>query len=106
MSKKTIFISHLDLNGHELINATIEASAADPIDALPGRLYFNTTTTHLKYYDGFEWKSIGTLEEGGGLTPADVEAIVEDLTSDHVSAQVDNENLSLLTDAEKTINVI
>ena len=59
MSRK--FLSNLDVSVIRLIGMAPDASSTDPVTALQtGRLYFNTTASALKYYDGGSWQSFGS----------------------------------------------
>lgn len=72
------FITNLDLNQNQLINATFEKLATDP-SGFEGRTYYNTTTDTVKVFTGSAWVSLPhTIVSGGGA------GIAEALT---VSAQ-------------------
>lgn len=72
------FVTNLDLNQNQLINATFEKLVTDP-SGFEGRTYFNTTTGTVKVFTGSAWVSLPhTIVSGGGA------GIAEALT---VSAQ-------------------
>jgi len=70
------FLTNINLNQNQLINATFEKLATNPSDGnFEGRMYFNTATDTIFVYTGSAWKSIPhTIVSGGGA------GIVEALT--------------------------
>lgn len=56
-----LYLTNLDLNKNELLNAVIHNLPSDPPDPKEGQLYFNTSTDvhKLKIYNGTEWVTIG-----------------------------------------------
>jgi hypothetical protein len=72
------FLTSIDLNENQLLNATFEKLATDP-SGFEGRTYYNTGTDTIKVYTGSAWVSLPhTIVSGGGA------GIAEALT---VSAQ-------------------
>lgn len=56
------FLTHIDLSGNQLINASLEKLSADPVSGLfEGRMYYNTTSDLVKVYDGAQWNSVGSV---------------------------------------------
>jgi hypothetical protein len=50
------FLTNLQLNGNQLLQAAVENQAADPSTGLvAGRVYFNTASGVFKFYDGSKW---------------------------------------------------
>jgi hypothetical protein len=46
------FLSNIDLNKNQLLNVLAQNLATDPGSPTAGQFWYNTTTNHLKYYDG------------------------------------------------------
>lgn len=54
------FLTHLDIQGNQILNAAFEKLATDPTSGnFEGRLYYNTTSDTLKFYDGSAWQAVG-----------------------------------------------
>lgn len=54
------FLTHIDLAGNQILNAAFEKLATDPTTGnFEGRLYYNTASDVLKYYDGAAWQAVG-----------------------------------------------
>lgn len=54
------FLTHLDMQGNQILNAAFEKLAADPTTGnFEGRLYYNTVDDVLKFYDGVAWQAVG-----------------------------------------------
>lgn len=49
----------LDLQGNELRNAVLQNLAADPSTGKAGQVYFNTTNSVARFYNGTEWTDFG-----------------------------------------------
>ena len=66
------FVTNLDLNQNQLLNATFEVLAADPGSSnFEGRMYYNSTDDTIRYYTGSAWKKLVTgLTAGGSYTDA------------------------------------
>lgn len=56
-----LYLTNLDLNKNELLNAVIHNLTYDPPDPKEGQLYFNTSdgVKKLKIYNGTEWVTVG-----------------------------------------------
>jgi hypothetical protein len=50
--------NHTDFYQFELRNAVIETQAGDPLDAVAGQMYYNTTDYTLRIYDGTQWAAV------------------------------------------------
>lgn len=59
-----LFVTGINLNKNELINARIHNNASDPSLPVAGQIYFNTTDNELKYYDGTQWLSGSSVNFG------------------------------------------
>ncbi len=59
------FLTPIDLNKLELQNARIQNLATDPSPAVAGQIYYNTSDSQLKYYNGgaSAWQVIGQSVE-------------------------------------------
>lgn len=68
----TKFVTNLDLNANQLINAKFEVLTADPNSSnFEGRMYYNSTDDTIRYYTGSAWKKLVTgLAAGGSYTDA------------------------------------
>lgn len=54
------FLTNLQLNGNQLLQAAVENLAADPsTNLVAGRIYFNTTNKVFRLYDGSKWVTLG-----------------------------------------------
>jgi len=68
----TKFVTNLDLNQNQLLNATFEVLASDPgSNNFAGRMYYNSADGTIRYYTGSAWKKLVTgLSAGGSYTDA------------------------------------
>jgi hypothetical protein len=66
------FLTGLDLNKNQLLNARIQNLEFDPTGAVAGQIYYNTADSVLKYYTGEDWL---TLAQGGSVDEAIAAAI-------------------------------
>ena len=73
------FLTNLDLNQNQLINATFEKLGVDPSSGnFEGRLIYNTATDTIKVYTGAAFKSIPhTFVSGGGAGIAEALTVSE-----------------------------
>lgn len=72
------FLTNINLNQNQLINATFEKLATDPGSGFEGQLIYNTTTDTIKVYTGSAWKSIPhTIVSGGGAGIAEALTVSE-----------------------------
>lgn len=63
------FLTHVDLTGNQIINAAFEKLAADPTTGnFEGRIYYNTVSDSLKFYDGTAWQEVGETVAINGTT--------------------------------------
>lgn len=54
------FLTHLDMQGNQILNAAFEKLATDPTTGnFEGRVYYNTANDVLKFYDGTAWQTVG-----------------------------------------------
>ena len=54
------FLTHIDLTGNQILNAAFEKLTADPTTGnFEGRLYYNSQTDEIKFYDGEDWQTVG-----------------------------------------------
>lgn len=72
------FLTNINLNQNQLVNATFEKLATDPGSGFEGQLIYNTTTDTIKVYTGSAWKSIPhTIVSGGGAGIAEALTVSE-----------------------------
>jgi hypothetical protein len=73
------FLTNIDLNQNQLINAKFEALATNPSSGnFEGRMYFNTATyTLMVYADGGWKKSVHSILSGGGAGIAEALTVSE-----------------------------
>jgi hypothetical protein len=73
------FLTNIDLNQNQLINATFEKLGTDPSSGnFEGRLIYNTATDTIKVYTGSAWKSLPhTIVSGGGAGIAEALTVSE-----------------------------
>ena len=73
------FLTNVDLNANQLINATFEALATNPTTGnFEGRMYFNTATFTLMVYANAGWKkSVHSIVSGGGAGIAEALTVSE-----------------------------
>ena len=73
------FLTNLDLNQNQLLNATFEKLATDPSSSnFEGRLVYNTTTDTIKVYTGSAFVSLPhTIVSGGGACIAEALTVSE-----------------------------
>lgn len=66
------FLTNIDLNQNQLINATFEVVASDPNSGnFEGRLIYQSTTDTIKVYANGAWRSLPhTISAGGSYTDA------------------------------------
>jgi hypothetical protein len=73
------FLTNIDLNSNQLINAKFEALATNPTTGnFEGRMYFNTATFTLMVYANAGWrKSVHSIASGGGAGIAEALTVSE-----------------------------
>lgn len=73
------FLTNIDLNQNQLINAKFEALATNPSSGnFEGRMYFNTATFTLMVYANAGWKkSVHSIVSGGGVGIAEALTVSE-----------------------------
>jgi len=73
------FLTNIDLNQNQLINAKFEALATNPSSGnFEGRMYFNTATFTLMVYANGAWrKSVHSIVSGGGTGIAEALTVSE-----------------------------
>lgn len=68
----TKFLTNIDLNQNQIVNATFEVLGTAPSTGLfEGRMYYNSTTDSLEVYSGSAWrKFVNSIAKGGDYTDA------------------------------------
>lgn len=64
------YLTDLDLNQNSLNNAVVQNLASAPSSPKKGQIYFDTTLTAYRYYDGSAWQNIG--DTSGTVTSVSV----------------------------------
>lgn len=59
MSK--LFLVNIDMHGNEIQNVVLQPLATAPANPTVGRIYYDTTESMLKTYDGTQWSSVGAV---------------------------------------------
>ena len=73
------FLTNIDLNQNQLINATFEVLATAPSSGnFEGRMYFNSTTDSIEVYGNGAWrKVVNSISSGGGAGIAEALTVSE-----------------------------
>lgn len=68
----TKFVTNLDLNQNQILNAKFEVLSSDPASGnFEGRMIYNSTTDTIKVYSGSAWRTmVAGLTAGGSYTDA------------------------------------
>lgn len=74
------FLTSLNLNKNELLNAAIQSLSTPPSNPVAGQIYFDTDTAQLTVWDGAAWTS---LAAGGNVDDA-IQAAIDLLTTDDI----------------------
>lgn len=58
------FLTHLDMAGNQLLNATFEKLSSAPVTGnFEGRMYYNTSDDRIYVYNGSVWVSVGAVTD-------------------------------------------
>lgn len=58
-----IYLTNIDLNKNQLLNAVIHPVSVAPSNPVQGQIYTDITESKIKWYDGSAWKTIGVVVE-------------------------------------------
>lgn len=93
------FFNNINLDKNQIIDVVIHKSAADPLLPVDGQIYYNTTSSVLKYYNLAltSWLTLGTgsvadVLGGDGLTATNVGGTIT------LSANVDTSTIEIVGD--------
>lgn len=80
MSKR--FLTHVDLTGNQLINSSFEKLSNDPNSGnFSGRMYYNTASASIRFYDGSQWVPVGkSITISGTENEVDVNTVGDSYT--------------------------
>ena len=56
-----LFLVNIDMHGNEIQNVVLQPLATAPANPTVGRIYYDTTESMLKTYDGTQWSSVGAV---------------------------------------------
>jgi hypothetical protein len=97
------FLTSINLNKNELLNAAIQSLANEPSTPAIGQIYFDTAVNHLRQWDGTQWLDYLTEESGAGyITSVGSNLSVTDQQLDLGEKVVITDGTQVLTN--KTIN--
>jgi hypothetical protein len=73
------FLTNIDLNQNQLINATFEVLGTAPVSGnFEGRMYYNSTTDSIEIYGNGAWrKVVNSISSGGGAGIAEALTVSE-----------------------------
>lgn len=84
----TKFLSNLQLNQNQLIQAVLQNSGTEPQSAVKGQVFFDTTVNRLKVYDGEKWVS-------SALTGNEIVSLLNQASTKIKTSQIDGFNEAL-----------
>lgn len=61
-------LASLDFTGNEVQNVLVHVLATAPTALGAGQMYYDSTENRLRWYDGTQWKSLYTINDGGTST--------------------------------------
>lgn len=74
------FLTGLNLNKNELLNARIQNLSTPPSNPVAGQIYYDTDTNQITLWDGTTWVGLA----GGGNVGDQIQAAIDDLTTDDI----------------------
>jgi hypothetical protein len=92
------FLTSINLNKNELLNAAIQSLANEPNNPVIGQIYFDTAMNHLRQWDGTQWLEYLTAESGAGY----ITSVGDNLSV--TDQQLDLGEKVVITDATQTLS--
>jgi hypothetical protein len=96
------FLNNISLNGNELQNFRVQSLAADPGTTYAGRVYYNSVSGRLRYYDGSTWHDMsGDIRSisnatNGGLNVVDTNGdVVINIVTDNSTIEINTNALRI-----------
>jgi hypothetical protein len=92
------FLTGLNLNKNELLNARIQNLATDPNNGVEGQVYYNTAAHEMRVYNGTIWEAVGlngvtadaseiNILDGATITTAELN-ILDGVTADYLEINI------------------
>ena len=74
------FLTGLNLNKNELLNARIQNLATAPSNPVAGQIYYDTDTNQINVWNGTTWAALAA----GGNVASEIQTAIDALTTDDI----------------------